>query len=119
MVSKSELINLTYKQEQLETFVHNIVIYSERAHKYSKRCHKHYKQITDILDAHIMDKDQTVPDRDNTSYKQIISEVNEIFDTLTNIQSAMDKIVIKIKETEKTVRGLNKVEEIIHRYNNL
>lgn len=95
------------------------MIHSERVHKYWKKCYKHLKQTNEVLDSHIMEADQSVPHRDNTNYKQIVDEVNDIFETLTNIQSAMNKIVIKIKETERTVRGLNKVEEILHRYNNL
>jgi len=117
MVSRAEIINVNYKQSQLKTFVDNIVILNERVHDSWKKCNKHLKQIHERKDKQIMESDQAVPNRDYNCYKEIVDSVNELFETLSNIQNAMDKIVIKIKQTERQVRQINRTQEITHRFN--
>jgi ribosomal protein S20 len=117
MVSRATIINVNYKQSQLKTFVNNIVILNERVQESLKKCHKHLRQIDERTEKQIMDSDQAVPNKDYDCYKEIVDSVNELFGTLSNIQNAMDKIVIKIKQTERQVRQLNRAHEITHRYN--
>jgi hypothetical protein len=63
--------------------------------------------------------DQQVPELAEEKYEDIIKELTDIHEQIQIIHLQVEKLIIKTKETDKKLSNINKVEQIVRRYDSL